>query len=467
MSTQTSPGQTFPTPCKRCGGALYPPDETCPWCGASHAVAYGIRLKAASHAQDHASMSPDMAPPGMPADIAQPAGHAQPLMLPDTPIPPLDMPEPVWRSVGRWILSKGLVLTFFLFALGYAGYTLFSEHKSDTVADEPATSTTSGSIQPYQGPSTARPSQSVTSAAPVAPAIAPPPAAPATPAAPVAQAPSTRRQTAATSSAIPPIPTLPPLPGTGAAPTAPVVVTPAVPPLPVRTLTRHRDLPESLQAARAGLATNDLAGAQAALSEALAAQPDNADARLMQQDLLARLLKRDAFVRAANACVQDQLWSCVRHNASDALKVDASSSGAKALLERSIREAGWNAPALPTARGGAQATAPGAAVAAAAPPARAPRAPVTRRAPAAAAPAKVPAPATAMATPPAPAAPAMAPTPAPTVSALPAPASPAPAATPATDAGSVDARERAIRETGWSHPATGGAAAAAAASSAH
>ncbi|CAG4915185.1 hypothetical protein R54767_04173 [Paraburkholderia gardini] len=443
MSTQTSPGRTFPTPCKRCGGALYPPDETCPWCGASHAVAYGVRLKAASHpqvhAQTHAPAPSGIPPTGMPADIAQPAGHAQPLMLPDTPIPPLDMPEPVWRSVGRWIFSKGLVLTFFLFSLGYAGYTLFSEHKSDTVADEPAASSASGSIQPYPG---AQPSQSVTSIAPVTPA-------------PVAQTPPTRRQAAAASPSIPPIPTLPPLPG--AAPAAAVAVAPVVPPvppLPTRTPTRHRDVPESLQAAHASLQANDLTGAQAALSEVLATRPDNADARLMQQDLLQRLLKRDALVRAANACMQDRLWSCVRHNASGALAVDSSSNDAKTLLERSIREAGWNSPALPTARGGAQATAPGAAVAAAAPRARAPR-PAAPRVPANAvvAPADVPAPA-------------MARTPASAnVSASPAP--PSSVATQATDANSIDARERAIRESGWSHPATSGAAATSTASPAH
>jgi hypothetical protein len=230
-------------------------------------------------------------------------------------------------------------------------------------------------------------------------------------------------------------------------PDAAVAVTPVAPPIPSRTLTRHRDVPGSLQAAHASLRTNDLAGAQAALSEALATQPDNADARLMQQDLLQRQLKRDAFVRAANACVQDRLWSCVRHNASDALAVDSSSNGAKTLLERSIREAGWNSPALPTARGGAQATAPGAAVAAAAPPARTPR-PAAPRAPAAAvappAPANVPAPAVTRA-----------------------PAPPSPAATQATDANSIDARERAIRESGWSHPATRGASATSTTSPTH
>lgn len=437
MSTQTSPGRTFPTPCKRCGGALYPPDETCPWCGASHAVAYGVRLKAASHTPAHAPVPPDVAP-GMPPHIPQPAGHAQPLMMPDTPIPPLDMPEPVWRSAGRWVFSKGLVLTFFVFALGFAGYTLFSEHRSDTAVDVPATSTTSGSIEPYQGAPAARPSQGVTSIAPVTPA-------------PVARAPSTRRQAAAASPSIPPIPTLPPLPG--ATPAAAVamtpVVPPVVPPIPARTLTRHRDVPESLQAARASLQTNDLAGAQAALQEALARQPDNADARLMQQDLLQRLLKRDAFIRAANACVQERVWSCVRHNASDALAVDPSSNSAKTLLERSIREAGWNSPALPTARGGAQATAPGAAVAAAAPPARAPR-PVAPRAPA-----------------PAPAPAAAAPTNAPAPAAARTPAPPSSAATRAADANSIDARERAIVESGWRHPATGSAAAASTASPAH
>ncbi|MGF6758645.1 hypothetical protein [Paraburkholderia sp. GAS42] len=442
MSTQTRPGQTFPTPCKRCGGALYPPDETCPWCGASHAVAYGVRLKADALAHPHPPRAPDV-PSGLPGDVPQPAGHTQPLMLPDTPVPPLSMPEPIWRSVGRWIFSKGLVLSFFLFALGYAGYTLFSEHRADSAIDEPATTSTSGSIQPYQGASSARPSESVASIAPVAPARTPAaPAAPVAKVTPAAPAPSTRQAVAASPS-IPPIPTLPPLPS--AAPAAAVAATPVVPPLPARALTRHRDVPESLQAARASLEASDLAGAQASLSEALATQPDNAEARLMQQDLLQRMLKRDAFVRAANSCVQDRLWSCVRHNASDALAVDATNPGVKALLERSIREAGWNSPALPTARGGAAATAP--AVAAAAPPARVARPPVARR-PMVSAPVNTPPRTTAMATP--------TPTPNATAAATPAPAPVSPTTstqTTTTDTSSIDAQERAIRESGWSHPA--------------
>ena len=378
MSTQTSPGQSFPTPCKRCGGALYPPDDTCPWCGASHAVAYGVRLKADAHAL----------PPDSPTEHAPGAAHASaylpPLTLPDTPVPPLSMPEPIWHRLGRWIFGKGLVLVFFLFALGYAGYTLFADHKTDSTTEEPAatgtTSTTTGTIQPYSpspSPAITAP-QGVASVSPSAP--------------------------------------------------APVVAPPVAP----RVATRHRDVPESLQAARASLQANDLSDAQAALAEVLSAQPDNADARLMQQDMLQRELKRDAAVRAANVCVKDRLWSCVRHNATEALAIDATNANVRALLERSIREAGWNAPASPGARGGAQATAPA-------------NAPVN-------APANTDRNARAMVSPrtTSPDTTAQARAPSPTPGAL----------TP--DANSADAREREIREHGWSRPAASSAAATAA-----
>lgn len=447
MSTQSTPGQSFPTPCKRCGGALYPPDDTCPWCGASHAVAYGVRLKPQGHA-----LPPDN-PTAHAPDPVQPAAHMPPMMLPDTPIPPLSMPVPLWKSAGKWIFSRGIVLVVFVVALAYSGYTLFGDHKTDNSADEPAAKSATGTIVPYEAPAASAPApQAVASIAPT-PVPTPMPV----PAPSPAPAPARAKS--------------PALPSTSAVP-APAPAPVVLPPLPPRVATRHRSVPESLQAARAGLQSNDLSGAQAALSDVLAAEPDNADARLMQQDLLQRTMKRDNALRNASVCATDRLWSCVRHNATDALAIDSTNPNVKALLERAIREAGWNSPALPTARGGAQATAPTATARAnvPAPTARgnvpattaranvAPR--VARQAPAPApAPASAPAPATAQAAaanPPA--STPTSPSPSPAVS---------PATTNANDANSVDARERAIRESGWSRPAASSAATASASTAVH
>jgi hypothetical protein len=150
----------------------------------------------------------------------------------------------------------------------------------------------------------------------------------------------------------------------------------------------------------------------------------------MQQDLLQRQTKRDHAMRNANACAADHLWSCVRHNATDALAIDATNPNVRALLEHSIREAGWNAPALPTARGGAQATAPTVATANPPPVRHTKRDNVNTQIPVA----NTPAPATATAT-----------------------------AASGTDPNSVDARIRAIVESGWSHPASRAATPASAA----
>jgi hypothetical protein len=397
MSTQTTPGQSFPTPCKRCGGALYPPDDTCPWCGASHAVAYGIRLQAAGHALP--PDDPDTHAPDATQSAPQHAAHHPHLMLPDRPIAPLSMPVPLWKSLGKWIFTKGLVVVLLLGALLYAGYALFGDHK-DSTTDEPATKTATGTIVPYEPASAPSARQSVASIAPSPPTPAPAPA----PSPPVAHV---------------------PLP---VAPAGPAPAQVVLPPLPPRGITKHRDVPEALQAARASLQANDLTGAQAALAEVLVAQPDNADARLMQQDLLQRQTKRDHAMRNANVCAADRLWSCVRHNATDALAIDATNPNVRALLERSIREAGWNTPALPTARGGAQATAPTIATANPPPTRPAKRGNANAQIPVANTPAPAPAPATATATATA-------------------------TAASGTDPNSVDARIRAIVESGWSHPA--------------
>ena len=47
MSTQTILGHSFPTPCKRCGGALYRQVDYCPYCGAVHPLDAGPHKRVA------------------------------------------------------------------------------------------------------------------------------------------------------------------------------------------------------------------------------------------------------------------------------------------------------------------------------------------------------------------------------------------------------------------------------------
>jgi hypothetical protein len=92
----------------------------------------------------------------------------------------------------------------------------------------------------------------------------------------------------------------------------------------------------SLASARAALEKNDLAAAHAAL----AAQPKSGPAYMLRQDLASRESSRDALLKAARACVVQERWHCVWHNAGDALSIDSSSVEAKALIERSIVDSG-------------------------------------------------------------------------------------------------------------------------------
>lgn len=96
----------------------------------------------------------------------------------------------------------------------------------------------------------------------------------------------------------------------------------------------------ALENAQVQLAKSDLRGARGSLARALAADPNNADARSLRDQLLAREQERDASLSAAHACVVQSRWNCVWHNAGKALAVDASSTEAKALVDRAIVESG-------------------------------------------------------------------------------------------------------------------------------
>jgi hypothetical protein len=306
MSAETSPAQGFPTPCTRCGGVLYQHVDFCPYCGADHPLERTPRKRAGAQLR-----AVETTPPAS-GELAVAGASVPPLASSDLPVPPLDAPQPLWQSAGRWIFTKGVVLLLFIAALGYAGYLLLGDnHKQETNSDEPmnSASTSGGSISPYTPPAAHNvPTSNVTN---VTPAKTPP--------APIA------------------------------APRPPVA--------------RHyRDVPDALRAAHASLAQSNLAEAKSALSDALSVDPNNTDAVQMQSDLKDRENKRDIALGAANTCAKDKLWGCVRERASQALAIDVSSADAQALLERVILSTGWkpltgnastNAPANATANASA------------------------------------------------------------------------------------------------------------------
>lgn len=104
----------------------------------------------------------------------------------------------------------------------------------------------------------------------------------------------------------------------------------------------------TLDGIQARLAKNNLSGARASLAGVLATDPNNSYALSLREQLVSREQARDASLNAARACVVQSRWHCVWHNAGSALSIDASSTEAKALVDRAIIESGAaTAPAGP------------------------------------------------------------------------------------------------------------------------
>jgi len=292
MSAQTTHAEGFPTPCTRCGGVLYQHVDFCPYCGVDHP------LDKPPPRRDTALKAVDTRPPERSALVQDDSTDLPVLESSDMPIPipPMNIQQPFWQTAGRWIITKGLVLLVFVLALGYAGYLLLGDnHKQDSSTEESSTNSAGGSISPYSPQ-------------------------------PGGNAPSTT------------ITTVPAAPGIAAAPA--IAAAP-----PARAIQHYRNIPSSLQAARTGLAQNNLAVAKAAIADALSIQSGNADALRMQSDLKDRENRRDVALGVANTCAQDKLWTCVRERAAQALAIDVSSVDAQALLERVILSTGWKTPA--------------------------------------------------------------------------------------------------------------------------
>ncbi|MFM0296486.1 MULTISPECIES: hypothetical protein [Paraburkholderia] len=338
MSTQTLIGHSFPTPCKRCGGALYRQVDYCPYCGAVHpldagphkrTVIPGSRASATTKAAQKNSLDPStpdetgfatramVASEPVTGEAALPASA---LVSPDAPVPHLSQAVKAASqgtiSIRRALYAIGAVVVI---GLGYVGYALFSDRdlssgtagqSADNETNQDARTTT-GTIAPYT------PAQSANQAAAAGkPAVSVNPARPA--------------------QVIPATPVTPPV--VAAAP-----VKPAPP--------RFSDAAQALQSARLALRGNDLSSAQAALGAAQALQPGNSDAQDLAGELKPLLARRDAALQAAQTCAAQQSWPCARQHANEALVLDTGNETAKSILARVIRETGW-APLTPHAAAG-------------------------------------------------------------------------------------------------------------------
>jgi hypothetical protein len=331
MSTQTILGHSFPTPCKRCGGALYRQVDYCPYCGAVHpldagphkrVVIPGSRASAMSKTVQKNGVDPvepgeaDLAAQADLTDEAAPAEtsmQAPILASQDAPIPPLaDLP----RSGGLYALPVRRILLAIVaigaIGLAYVAYALFgdihesqngnTEQNADNVQDS---RTATGTIALYA------PAQSTNQAGAVKPAV---------PTNPARAAPAMQ--------------------------TAPVV--PQVATAPAKPVPQFRDTAQALQAAHMAFRANDLSATQAALGAAQTLQPGNTDAQSLLTELQPLAARRDAALQAAQMCVSQQSWNCARQHANEALTIDTGNDTAKSILERVIRETGW-APLNPHA----------------------------------------------------------------------------------------------------------------------
>ncbi|SDB92378.1 DUF2057 domain-containing protein [Paraburkholderia lycopersici] len=358
MSAQITRDQSIPIPCKRCGGLLYQYADLCPYCGADHPL--GAVARTGPKATFRALGSTAAAPPSPAAAKVSPAGTStfdhRSVKADYQHNYQLEHGWLFWRT-GRGTFTKGILLVCVLLAITYAAYLLPGQiRRQESAIDEQSTHSSGGSVSFY----TARPQPDLTPQS---------------------------------------------------ADTGPQSTTPKPYAVP-----HFKDVADSLRAARASLAGNNLSEAKAAGNAALAHDAENEDAREIQRDIAAHEQRRDSALQIADQCARQNAWACVQQRASEALAIDSSSPHAQSLMERAILATAWTPRGSPNSqRGGAQAAAP----------APLPSATNTTNAPANAY-------ASARAEPVNP--PATASTP-----------------TPASSGSNVDAEERAILQFGWKH----------------
>ncbi|EDZ97286.1 conserved hypothetical protein, partial [Burkholderia sp. H160] len=146
MSTQTATGQSFPMPCRRCGGALYRLVDTCPYCGRAHPFDEDDPHRRTGIPGSRASATHKPLPRfddelGIPDEpvIAAPAMASEPLLPTEpirqtalvstgTTIPPYEdqvyAPRNTAQTIWRVLSVIGAVVAI---GLAYVGYTLFSD----------------------------------------------------------------------------------------------------------------------------------------------------------------------------------------------------------------------------------------------------------------------------------------------------------------------------------------------------
>ena len=143
-----------------------------------------------------------------------------------------------------------------------------------------------------------------------------------------------------------------------AAPAIPATsVTPPALEAPVKPATpRFGDADQAMRAARLAFRANDLSAAQAALGAAQTLRPENTDAQNLAAELRPLTARRDTALQAAQLCATQQSWTCARQHADEALAIDTGNETAKTILLRVIRETGWK-PLNPRAATGGPAQA--------------------------------------------------------------------------------------------------------------
>ena len=282
MSTQTILGHSFPTPCKRCGGALYRQVDYCPYCGAVHPLDAGPHKRAVipgsrASAMNKTAQKNELRPGTAERNRARPRRQRSPTKLPlssrrchcrysrrflRAPIPPLADPPHSRRAVAHVPMRQVLSRSWRVVAIGlaYVAYALFSDNHDSQNGN---TEQTADNVlrTPERRPARSRCTHRLSRRTRL-PRVKP--------AAPHQSRRSRHRRSQ-------------PRPSHRRWPHAPVK--PATP--------QFRDAAQALQAARLAFRANDLSAAQAALGAAQTLQPGNADA----QNLATRIEAADRAPR--------------------------------------------------------------------------------------------------------------------------------------------------------------------------
>ena len=368
MRDQTARDPKFPVACARCGGRISEPIAFCPHCGAHARFALAGTAAPADptqhagsarrepHAQRTAAHARSAVPPDdFEGDLDPPwPGRPTPLFASPDGDPYGNVRAPAFRGSRQWGFKGGTALVVAGFIVLYGGAVAI--HRYDGVAPLPqpsASKSVEGVIAPNAGADASLPPP-VSSKAPQQNAAtnANDTALAAPPVAPVVQTPPSTVQAPAPSTVQAPASTeVSPPSDTRSAQSRVRSTGTTVANVPARESSRsqpQRDTAatgrvsalHALDIAQAQLSKSDLRGARASLTRALSADPRNAQALALREDLLAREQARDASLSEAHTCVVQSRWNCVWHNAGKALSIDASSTEAKALVDRAIVESG-------------------------------------------------------------------------------------------------------------------------------